>query len=156
MNATFKKILVPVDFSPSSKLAVEHALALAGHFQGTVHVLHAWELPAYLRPDLTVWSGELNAPLELHARGEAEKAMREFVADTHLKDRPDVTTELRSGVLYSTILAVAEQGEFDLIVMGTHGRTGFSHVVLGSVAEKIVRLAKCPVLTVRVPPESPR
>jgi universal stress protein A len=147
----FKKILVPVDFSPSSKLALEYALSLAERFDGSVHVLHAWEVPAYLRPDLTVWSGEVSATLADHAHAEAERGMLQFLADAKVVGRRNVTSQIASGAPYVTILSLAEEGKFDLIAMGTHGRTGLSHLVLGSVAEKIVRHSKCPVLTVRAP-----
>ncbi len=149
--SNFNKILVPVDFSPSSKLALEYALTLAERFGGSVHVLHAWEVPAYLRPDLTVWSGEVSATLADHAHAEAERALLQFLADMKLVGRKNVTSQIISGSPYATILAIAEEGKYDMIAMGTHGRTGLSHLVLGSVAEKIVRHSKCPVLTVRAP-----
>jgi len=146
---TPKKILVPSDFSPSSKLAFEYALMLASAFHSTVHVFNAWEVPAYLRPDLTVWSGDVSTTLSAHARGEAEKAMREFLADSKAEALPNVTSQIVNGPPYATILSMAKEGGFDLIAMGTHGRTGVSHLVLGSVAERVVRHAPCPVLTMR-------
>src|SRR5262252_9435976 len=91
---TPKKILVPSDFSPSSKLAFEYALMLASAFHSTVHVFNAWEVPAYLRPDLTVWSGDVSTTLSAHARAEAEKAMREFLADSKADDLPNVTSQI--------------------------------------------------------------
>lgn len=148
-----KKILVPVDFSPSSRRALEYALALAERFQGKVEVLHCWEVPAYLRPDLTVWSGEVSVTLADHARREAEKGMQEFLAD--LKATGSVTSRVVAGAPYATILAACDETACDLVVMGTHGRTGLSHLVLGSVAEKVVRHAKCPVMTVRAPKTTP-
>jgi nucleotide-binding universal stress UspA family protein len=83
----------------------------------------------------------------------AETAMREFSKDNGLDGNEAVTCELLPGAPYATILTVAEQGKFDLVVMGTHGRTGHTHALLGSVAEKVVRHAPCPVLTVRAPRE---
>jgi nucleotide-binding universal stress UspA family protein len=147
--AKIQNILVPVDFSPSSKLAVEYALLFAERYSAQVRLLHAWEVPAFLRPDLTVWAGELNATLSDHIRHEAEKAMKEFIADTKIADRKDVSFEIQVGQPYAVILAALETGAFDLVVMGTHGRTGLSHLVLGSVAEKVVRRSTKPVLTVR-------
>lgn len=149
---TFKKILVPVDFSPSSKLALDYALALAEKFQASIEVLHCWEVPAYLRPDLTVWSGEVSVTLADHARREAEKGMQEFLADSRPKSGgPALASRIASGAPYSTILTAIDETGSDLVVMGTHGRTGLSHLVLGSVAEKVVRHARCPVMTVRAP-----
>jgi nucleotide-binding universal stress UspA family protein len=154
MNMAFRKILVPVDFSLTSRAAVEQALAFAQAFQGSLHLLNVWEVPPYLRPDLTVWSEELSASLELHLRDEAEKAMRHLMLDLGLQDRAGVGTEIRSGTPHSTIVEVAESGRFDLIVMGTHGRGVLSRVLMGSVAERVVRLAPCPVLTVHLPPST--
>ncbi|HEX4335128.1 MAG TPA: universal stress protein [Polyangiaceae bacterium] len=146
-----QKILVPVDYSPSSRLALEWALSLADRLDSTVHVLHTWEVPAYLRPDLTVWSGEVSETLADHTRVEAEKGMRLFLADANAAERPNVTSQVVGGAPYSTIIAMATEGAFDMIAMGTHGRSGVAHLVMGSVAEKVVRHAPCPVLTIRAP-----
>jgi nucleotide-binding universal stress UspA family protein len=151
MNPTFRNILVPVDFSPPSNLALKYALELSRTFGATLHVIHAWEVPAYLRPDLTVWAGEVSTTLSDQVRLGAENAMRELSRDYGLDGNDAITCELIPGAPYNTILEVAKDGEFDLVVMGTHGRTGLSHALLGSVAEKVVRHAACPVLTVRVP-----
>lgn len=146
-----EKILVPVDFSPSSRLALDHALVLAERFGARVHVFHAWDLPGYLRPDLTVWSGEVSQSLAEHARADAEKSMIGFLEDAGIASRDDVTHEVVSGTPFTAVLEKARDGAFDLVVMGTHGRTGLSHLVMGSVAENVVRRATCPVLTVRAP-----
>lgn len=151
MTPTFQRILAPIDFSPASSAAVQYAAELAKSFGAKVHVLHAWEAPVYLRPDLTVWSGEVSATLGDQIRHSAEQAMREFFAKMGLESNEAFTNEVRQGTPYKTILAVAEEGKFDLVVMGTHGRTGLSHTLLGSVAEKVVRHSTCPVLTVRSP-----
>lgn len=149
MSPKFRKMLVPVDFSPSSTAAIRYAVDLARAFNGTVHVLHAWEVPTYLRPDLTIWSGEISATLADQVRLGAENAMREFAKSNGLEGNPAVTFEVVQGTPYNAILTVAKDSGFDLVVMGTHGRTGISHVLLGSVAEKVVRHARCPVLTIR-------
>jgi universal stress protein A len=146
---TQKKILVPVDYSPSSKRALDWALVLAETLDASVHVLHTWEVPTYLRPDLTVWSGEISETLADHTRTEAEKGMRDFLASADVATRANVTSQVVPGGPYATILALVEQHGFDLIAMGTHGRTGVAHLLLGSVAEKVVRHAPCPVLTIR-------
>jgi nucleotide-binding universal stress UspA family protein len=151
MNQNFRKILVPVDFSPSSGVAIRHALDFARAFGGTVVVLHAWEVPVYLRPDLTVWAGEVSATLAEQVRVGAEHAMRDFARENGFYGNELVTCRIVQAPPYHAILTAAEEGQFDLIVMGTHGRTGLSHVLLGSVAEKVVRHARCPVLTVRAP-----
>jgi nucleotide-binding universal stress UspA family protein len=143
-----KKILVPVDFSPSSKLAVEYALAMAERTSAGIHVLHAWEVPAYLRPDLMLWVGDVSATLADHVWHEAEKAMKAFLEDAKVTGRSDVTFEVVAGQPLATIMSAIETGTYDFIAMGTHGRSGFSHLALGSVAERVVRHSKLPVLTV--------
>jgi len=144
-----RSILVPVDFSASSKLALEYALTFAERYSSRVNVLHAWEVPAYLRPDLTVWHGDLSATLSDHMRHESEKAMNEFIESAKVAGRSDVTTEIVEGAAFQTILSALKTDAYDLVVMGTHGRTGVSHLLLGSVAEKVVRHSTQPVLTVR-------
>lgn len=147
----FQRILAPVDFSATSVAALKYAVELARSFNGTVHVLHAWQAPVYLRPDLTVWSGEVSATLGDQIRHGAEEAMRELFSKLGLDSNKAITSQIVEGAAFEKILEVAESGKFDLLVLGTHGRTGLSHALLGSVAEKVVRFAKCPVLTVRTP-----
>jgi universal stress protein A len=144
-------ILVPVDFSPCSRAAMRYALALVRTFRARLEVLHVWELPGYLRPDLTVWAGDVSGSLAEHARREAEQGMRLFVDESGLLPDDKVHSTVLGGTPYASVLAALEDGDFDLVVMGTHGRTGLSHVLLGSVAERVVRHAKVPVLTVRAP-----
>lgn len=154
--AAVKSILVPVDFSACSRTAVEHALFFAERFGARVHLLHAWDIPGYLRPDLTVWTGDVTASLADHARKEAEQGMQKFMTECDLSGRANVTSEVISGTPHATIVEAADQLPFDLIVMGTHGRTGLSHLFLGSVAEGVVRHAKCPVMTIPRPKEAPK
>ena len=144
-----QSILVPVDFSPSSRAALDHAMYLAGKFGSKVTVLHSWDLPGYLHPDLTVWSGDVSASLMEHARKDAEQCMVEFLDDAKLSDDERVSSRVVSGAPYSSVIAAIEEGGYDLVIMGTHGRTGVAHLVMGSVAEKVVRHCPCPVMTVR-------
>jgi nucleotide-binding universal stress UspA family protein len=144
-----RKILAPVDFSDASKASLAYAMELAEKLGASVHVVYAWEMPVYLRPDLVVRSGELSATVEEHAHAEAEKGMQKFLEDTKTTGRPQTTSAVVPGIPDAVILDVAEDEKFDLIVLGTHGRTGLSHILLGSVAERVIRRATCPVLTVR-------
>jgi universal stress protein A len=144
-----KKILVPVDFSPSSKRALEWALAFAERFDAQVMVVHTWEIPSYLRPDLTVWSGDISATLTDYTRADAEKNMQTFLRETRAGERANVSSSVEPGAPYPTILRLASERAIDLIAMGTHGRAGVAHLLLGSTAENVVRHATCPVLTVR-------
>jgi nucleotide-binding universal stress UspA family protein len=151
MLPTYRSILVPIDFSPVSRLVVAHAVSLARRFEASAHVIHTWELPPPLRPDLTVWTGDIRPSLELEAREESKRTLRALLDDPefHLQG---LTSEILHGHPYEQIIATAEARKCDLIVMGTHGRTGVSHLLMGSVAEKVMRHARCPVLTLRSPP----
>jgi universal stress protein A len=146
---SIRKILVPVDFSDSARRALEYAVTLADRLGASIDVLHAWDIPGYLRPDLTVWAGDVSGSLAEHARRDAQENMVQFLDQAGLTTRPDLTSHVISGTPYATILAAIEEGKYDLVVMGTHGRTGISHALIGSVAERVVRHSPCPVLTVR-------
>jgi len=148
MLPKFSNILVPVDFSPVSKRVIAHAVSIAKRFDAAVHVVHAFELPPPLRPDLTVWSGDFRATLEKQGHDEGVRTLRTLLDDRDFAGVP-ITTEVKPGHPYDVILASAEARKSDLIVMGTHGRTGLSHLVMGSVAEKVVQHAPCPILTIR-------
>jgi len=142
----FEKILLPSDFSECSAEAARVAYRLADHFRSAVLVLHVMEEPAALDP---MFRGEI--PTEL-LRGRMEKycteTMGQFVS-SHLQGIPGVETRIVTGVPYREIIRAARETEAGLIVIGTHGRTGVEHVIFGSTAEKVVRMAPCPVLSVR-------
>jgi nucleotide-binding universal stress UspA family protein len=147
MTAAFTHILVPVDFSAHSDRALRYAEMLAARHGAAIELLHvvddpittgAWSPDAYL-PNLT----ELLQSIVAQARTRLEE-LQKAIAARGLGANVWVV----SGVASREIVARAETG-FDLIVMGTHGRTGLSHAVMGSVAERVVRRAPCPVLTVR-------
>jgi nucleotide-binding universal stress UspA family protein len=146
--ATFKKILVPVDFSEHSTLALDTAVALAQDSDASLTIVHVYEPLAIAVPEgyqlfteeqLTRLFAELQREL-------AQQRQRAELAGARRVD-----TELLHGFAVSEIQNFAQQCGFDLIVMGTHGRRGWSHALLGSVAERVVRVAPCPVLTVRAP-----
>ncbi len=149
-----KRILCPVDFSAHSRHALHHAVALARWYNAALSVLHVQRLvpPPYAFGDVVVPEAFLPAALSDDDRTQALRAVREFVAD-------DVASGLAVEVLVAegvsvadAILAQAESLHADLIAMGTHGRTGFNRWVLGSVAERVLRTASPPVLT--VPPRA--
>jgi len=148
MGLTISRILVPVDFSAHSESALEYAIALADRLDAMLHLLHVVEDPiatGALNPegvmtDLTELRAELIADAEqrlLAYRGQAERAA------------VPVVTAARLGLTSPTILEYASTFNVDLIVMGTRGRTGVAHLFMGSVAERVLRHAPCPVLTVR-------
>jgi len=139
-----KKILVPTDFSACSDHAAEEAIDLAAKLGAQVTLLHAYGLPVYISPE----GGQfLPNPQTLIEVGDS---VRQELA--RLKDRVDkggVVVDLvtEQSPAADAIVRVAEEGHYDLIVMGTHGRTGFKHLLVGSVAERVVRTSPTPVLT---------
>jgi nucleotide-binding universal stress UspA family protein len=150
-----KRILVPVDFSDPSRAALDYALSLKPLLGAEITVLHVWEAPRYSGPDMMMIG--LGAPLTLidYTRRRAGKDMQELLDGLRRKGN-DVHGLLEAGNPAVRIVEIAARDKFDLIVMGTHGRSGFDRFLVGSVAEKVVRTSPCPVLTVRVPDESGR
>jgi nucleotide-binding universal stress UspA family protein len=143
------RILVPVDFSDASRTVLEYAIDMAESFGARVELLHVWDLPGYVRPDLTVWVGDVSGTYAEQAQQSANEHMSRLVDDAGLKDHASVDTRVLCGTPHATILELLDGETYDLVVMGTRGRTGLAHALLGSVAERVVRHAPCPVLTVR-------
>ena len=145
MNVEIHRILFPTDFSPSSQHVQDYACALAAKFSAELHALHVVPDPmpvpgsegSWILPDDCVPRLIQNAELELATRLEAA-----------LTGNLKVVRSVQVGKPVHTIIDYAKEHEIDLIVLGTHGHTGLSHLLLGSIAEKIVRMATCPVLTV--------
>lgn len=145
----FRKILVPVDFSPHAGEALRIASELAKQFDATITVATVFHPTAFALPEGAVVPSAMNLAGQLAEHsGLLERAAAQ-VATT--SGRP-VDTQLLQGVPTEEILGLARRGGYDLVVMGTHGRTGLGHVLLGSVAETVVRKAPCAVLTTRMPP----
>jgi nucleotide-binding universal stress UspA family protein len=153
-----KHVLCPVDFSAFSRHALEHSVQIARWFKSTLTVLHVYPPPAAPPP---VLFGGLPGPLPVEpfppltvspdrAREEVTAALSQFVAQVDTTGMV-MCVDARAGSPVGTILNVAEEGHCDLIVMGTHGHSGFDRWVLGSVTEKILRKARSPVLTVPPP-----
>jgi glycine betaine transporter len=138
-------ILVPVDFSPYSDQAITYAMALAGKLQARVTLLHViHEIPIGVGDMATALPYSYMQELE----AEVQRSLEEQLKGVQRAGiRGDIM--VLHGVPFQTIVDVAREQQIDLIIMGTHGRTGLSHVLLGSVAEKVVRLAHCPVLVTR-------
>jgi len=139
----FERILVATDFSDSSQQALEHALRIAEKFGSELTLVHSWEAPDYSYAAGLYFAGDVVAPIERAAAARLEQAL------TQLKLRfPAAKSMLRAGVPWEEVLSATSQINADLIVMGTHGRRGLERALLGSVAEKVVRMAQVPVLTV--------
>ncbi len=145
--APFRKILVPVDFSPHSEEATRVALQLARAFDAPVTLATVFQVPIYPLPE-GAFIAFPNAYAE--ATVAAGKRLEEVAAAARAAGPTTIDIKVLEGVAFREIVAFAREGGFDLIVMGTHGRTGIKHALLGSVAEKVVRKAPCAVLTVRL------
>jgi nucleotide-binding universal stress UspA family protein len=144
-----RRILVPVDFSACSRAALEHAAVLAKSFDATIDLLYVWEAPTFVAPEAMVGAAGTTQTLAQLASDQAESAMREFLQQARDDGIEVAATHVEQGDPSRTIVEVADAKGYDLIAMGTHGRSGFAHLLLGSVAEKVVRRATRPVLTVR-------
>jgi nucleotide-binding universal stress UspA family protein len=142
------KIVCAVDFSEFSNYALRYALHLAKVFAAQLTLLHVVELP-FLPSYSLAGVPDLSIPVEEIENGARQK-MDEMVAECR-KDCPRVEGEVRMGTAFVEIINYAREKECDLIVVGTHGRTGLRHVIIGSVAEKVVRKAPCPVLSIKHP-----
>jgi len=136
-----KRILVATDFGPASEAALIYGRALARNFGATLTVMHVAE-NFFLRPT-TADPHALKAAL---ARRLEEQLTVDDRSALHARAVLDTSDQPADA-----ITAYAKQAEIDLIVMGTHGRNGISHLLVGSVAERVVRTASCPVLTVKHP-----
>jgi universal stress protein A len=142
----FKRILVPIDFSEHSSAAVRAATDLARRFEAELVLAHVYEPIAYALPEGYV----LFTPTQLaNLLTELQRLLANAKKDAEAAGVPRVETKQLQGAVAPEIINFAREGKFDLIVMGTHGRTGLKHAFLGSVAEKVLRQAPCPVLTLR-------
>jgi universal stress protein A len=142
-----ERILVPVDFSIHSMRALEYAGFLAQRFDAKVDVLHVWKPSEYAGDEMVLLTrSEPEITLSTFLRNHADRQLAEF-----LKGLPHSDRMLESGDPATTIARVATERQYDLVVLATHGRTGLSHLMMGSVAEKVVRLCPCPVVTCRMP-----
>jgi nucleotide-binding universal stress UspA family protein len=147
MVPTATRILVPTDFSPTADAALAYAKTLAARLDASLHLVHVFTDPHAA----STYVPEVYAPVppETHERALA-------TAQERLRERLDAEEERRfrgslailTGLTANEIVKHANEHDIDLIVMGTHGRRGIAHFVLGSVAEHVVRISRCPVLTV--------
>jgi nucleotide-binding universal stress UspA family protein len=147
---TFANILLPTDYSIHSDYAAEVAQSLARASGGTIHLVHIYAAPATMLPDGTPLPAQPSALIAAKERADAEMAaaQRRFEAAA-----PGVAIEARAvlGNVLDAILELARSGRFDIVVMGTHGRGGIRRLLMGSVAEAVIRHSPIPVLAVRTP-----
>lgn len=143
------KLLVPVDYSEDSRKALEYAALLAVKLKASIHVLHVWECMPQPPRDLRVDMGkEGTRSLFDVIQENAEKEFAAFMAEIELPEGVQVEHSILSGEPSRRILETAEAGDYAWIVMGSRGRGAIEHFILGSVAERVVRLSPIPVITV--------
>jgi universal stress protein A len=153
MDIPLDRILVPTDFSEKARMALSYGVTLAERFGSTLHVLHVVEAVMDVSP----------LPQEFGARDELDRAIVESAWDElnqllPADDRKRLKVEfaIEWGVPFTEIIRYVRARQIELIAMGTHGSGDVKHLILGSVAENVVRTAPCPVLTVRQHPVSVR
>jgi nucleotide-binding universal stress UspA family protein len=140
-----RRILVPTDFSDASTGALQMAIELAQRFGAGITLFHAHQVPTYVFPEGMM---PVSPPVLQDLEQSILSELGRLAAHVETAGVP-VAHHHSIGVPFSEICRYAEEIGADLVVMGTHGRTGLRHVLLGSTAEKVVRKAPCPVLTVR-------
>lgn len=138
-----KRILAPVDFSDYSEKALNWAATIAEQWSSQVYLCHIIPQPSY--PSMI--GGDDLAKFETGLQSAAETQLQDLVSKLQNKN-VQATIRISLGEPFNDICRIAEEERIDLIIMGTHGRTGLSHALLGSVAERVVRHAPCPVLVV--------
>ncbi len=146
------RILCAVDFSETSERAATFAASLANKFGAELHFAHVWQMPVYAFPDGGVILGpdvvtQITADLQQNLDG---------VVSRHSEPGRSVQGHLMQGIPDREIVRLGKELAADWIVLGTHGRTGLSHLLLGSVAERVVRTSPVPVLTVPREDHKPR
>lgn len=143
-----KKVLVPVDFSEDSINALTYAVEFTQPFRSEIVVLYVLE-PIYYASPADMYATSPNLTLLIDEQRQAGREQLARIESGLLKRRRKVRALMRTGAPATAIIDTAKKEKADLIVMGTHGRTGFAHMMIGSIAEKVVRTASCPVLTLR-------
>jgi len=148
----WKTILVPHDFSSSANHAAAIARDEAKAHGAKLQMLHVIDLPVQFRPDTVILPEATGAPINVkdYAIAQAETHLKDLEARL-AKDGVVATSAIRVGNAVDEIIRYVEENAIDLIVMGTHGRSGLAHLLVGSVAERVVRSSKVPVLTIRHP-----
>jgi nucleotide-binding universal stress UspA family protein len=148
MEPNIKKVLVPIDFSEYSKNSLKYAVNFAKIFNAELHLIYVVE-PVIYPPDFSM--GQIAIPsvdLEMDKRAVEEL---QKLAKKEIPSEVKVSTLVKTGKPFIEIIETAAEEDIDLIIIATHGHTGVEHILFGSTAEKVVRKAPCPVLTLREP-----
>ncbi len=150
-GADWKRICCPVDFSEPARVAMQIAADLARRHGAELTLFHAYPLPGYTLPDGSVVP---STTMLQDLATQTANHLAAWKAEAEQAGAPRVSTAHAIGDPAAVIVDFVRDGAYDLVVVGTHGRSGFRHALVGSVAERVVRRAPCPVLTVH--PETPR
>ena len=148
MGPDIQKILVPIDFSDYSKSALKYAVNFCKNFKADMFLIYVVE-PVIFPPDFSMGQiaiPSVNSEWDERARQELDKLAKEEIPSS-----VTVKTIIKTGKPFFEIIETADELDFDLIIIATHGRSGVEHILFGSTAEKVVRKAPCPVLTLRDP-----
>ena len=148
METTIKKVLVPIDFSDYSKSALKYAVNFAKSFNAEIILVYVVE-PVIYPPDFSMGQiamPSITAEWDDRARDELQK-----LAKSEINEIANVKTIIKTGKPFVEIIETAKEENIDLIIIATHGHSGVEHILFGSTAEKVVRKAPCPVLTLREP-----
>src|SRR5216684_4834572 len=143
------RILIPTDFSKFSQVALNYASAFAEKFAAELYLLHVIQDLSVFIPDMITVAPPPVPTVEQMTKA-VQEAFDRLIKDNRLERFP-IHRDVREGTPFYEIVHYAKEQNIDLIIMGTHGHTGLTHMLLGSVTEKVVRKAPCPVLTVRHP-----
>ena len=142
-----KNVLCPIDYSVYSEKALQYAIEFAVKYGAKLYLLHVLDIRIYDINDPELYNVTV---VDKETIGKLSDRLLKCVNE-ETKGRIAVEAVVVQGVPFAEIIHAAKERKIDLIVLGTHGRTGISHAIMGSVAEKVVRKAPCPVLTVRHP-----
>jgi nucleotide-binding universal stress UspA family protein len=148
MALEINKILVPIDFSNYSKGALKYAVNFAKRFNAEMYLIYVVE-PVIYPPDFSMGQiaiPSVNAEWDERAKDELQK-----LAKTDIPNDVKVETIIKTGKPFLEIIETASEKDIDIIIIATHGHSGVEHILFGSTAEKVVRKAPCPVLTLREP-----
>src|SRR5688500_8616466 len=142
------RLLVPVDYSEQSRRALEYAGQLARAFTATLDIVHCFDRPSYVSDDVFIEREGKRRPLVEVLREDAEREMDQFLAGSKLPEGITVSSHLIGGDPAGAVCERLRDHDYDVVVIGTSGKTGVRQLLLGSVAARLVRLSPVPVLTI--------
>lgn len=148
MELQFNKILVPIDFSDFSKSALKYAVTFAQQYHSKLILIYVME-PVIYPPDFSM--GQITLPTVNFDMDKRAKEELDKLAEVEIGSLVQVQTLIKTGKPFVEIIETAKDEDVDLIIISTHGHSGVEHILFGSTADKVVRKAPCPVLTLREP-----